>query len=228
MRYGVGSEESADRSRAKVHAAMDRLELELDAADGAHLAGGAFSVADLTAAALFYPLVFPPEGPSVPEPSAEFAAFRDPFASAAATAGLRRRSPATATAWRLRRSIPAMERVTGIGGVFQRAGGQGLLQWYAENLGVELTDWGAKPFEWTPGGSTSWAVFDHDTEYFGRPEQAFMVNFRVADLDAMLAQLRSAGVEVIEGPEDAELGRFAWAVDPEGTRFELWEPPPGG
>ncbi len=79
LRYGVGSEESAERSRRKVHAAMDRLELELDAVDGAHLAGGAFSVADLTAAALFYPLVNPPEGPSVPEASAEFAAFSDRF-----------------------------------------------------------------------------------------------------------------------------------------------------
>jgi predicted enzyme related to lactoylglutathione lyase len=81
--------------------------------------------------------------------------------------------------------------------------------------------------EWTPGGSTTWAVFDHDTEYFGRPEQAFMVNFRVADLDAMLAQLRSAGVEVIDALEESEYGRFGWAVDPEGTRFEIWEPPPG-
>lgn len=79
MRYGVGSEESAERSRQKVHAAMDRLELELDAAGGPHLVGDAFSVADLTAAALFYPLVSPPEGPSVPEPSAEFTAFSDGF-----------------------------------------------------------------------------------------------------------------------------------------------------
>jgi glutathione S-transferase len=79
LRYGVGSEESADESRAKVDAAMDRLELELDAAGGQHLAGDAFSVADLTAAALFVPLVFPPEGPSLPEPSAEFAAWRDPY-----------------------------------------------------------------------------------------------------------------------------------------------------
>ena len=87
-----------------------------------------------------------------------------------------------------------MERVTGIGGVFQRAGqAASLRDWYAEHLGIDITDWGAKPFEWTPGGSTTWAIFDHDTEYFGRPEQAFMVNFRVADLDAMLAQLRAAG-----------------------------------
>jgi predicted enzyme related to lactoylglutathione lyase len=135
-----------------------------------------------------------------------------------------RRSPS-------RRSMPAVERVTGIGGVFQRAGGRSgaLLDWYAEHLGIEKTDWGAKPFEWTPGGSTTWAVFDHDTEYFGRPDQAFMVNFRVADLDAMLGQLRAAGVEVLDAVQEAEgLGRFGWAVDPEGNRFELWEPPQGG
>ena len=108
-----------------------------------------------------------------------------------------------------------MERVTGIGGVFQRAGqAASLRDWYAEHLGIDISDWGGKPFEWTPGGSTTWAIFDHDTEYFGRPEQAFMVNFRVADLDAMLAQLRSAGVEVIDALDESELGRFGWAVDP--------------
>ena len=122
-----------------------------------------------------------------------------------------------------------MARVTGIGGVFQRAGHTETLRaWYAEHLGIDLADWGGKPFEWTPGGSTTWAIFDSDTEYFGRPEQAFMVNFRVADLDALLAQLSAAGIEVIGSPEASEQGRFAWAVDPEGTRFELWEPPPGG
>ncbi len=129
----------------------------------------------------------------------------------------------------LSRSMATMERVTGIGGVFQRAGqAASLRDWYAEHLGIDISDWGGKPFEWTPGGSTTWAIFDHDTEYFGRPEQAYMVNFRVADLDAMLAQLRSAGVEVVDALEESELGRFGWAVDPEGTRFELWEPPPGG
>jgi predicted enzyme related to lactoylglutathione lyase len=130
---------------------------------------------------------------------------------------------------RLFGTIGAMERVTGIGGVFQRAGqAASLRSWYAEHLGIDIADWGGVPFEWTPGGSTVWAVFDHDSEYFGRPDQAFMVNFRVADLDAMLAQLRAAGVEVIDEPAESEQGRFGWAVDPEGTRFELWEPPPGG
>ena len=122
-----------------------------------------------------------------------------------------------------------MERVTGIGGVFVRAEqAASLRKWYAEHLGVELTEWGFKPFEWTPGGSTSYAIFDQDTEYLGRPEQAFMVNFRVADLDAMLAQLRAAGVEVVDALEESDYGRFGWAVDPEGNRFELWQPPAGG
>lgn len=123
-----------------------------------------------------------------------------------------------------------MERVTGIGGVFQRASGPGakLRDWYTEHLGIEVTEWGAKPFDWTPGGSSIWAAFDHDTEYFGRPDQEFMVNFRVADLDAMLAQLRAGGVEVIDTIDESEYGRFGWAVDPEGNRFELWQPPAGG
>jgi predicted enzyme related to lactoylglutathione lyase len=122
-----------------------------------------------------------------------------------------------------------MERVTGIGGVFQRAGRAEVLRaWYAEHLGIELSEWGTATFEWTAGGSSAWALFSHDTEYFGRPEQAMMVNFRVADLDAMLAQLRGAGVQVLDALEESEHGRFGWAVDPEGIRFELWEPPAGG
>jgi predicted enzyme related to lactoylglutathione lyase len=122
-----------------------------------------------------------------------------------------------------------MERVTGIGGIFQRAAkAEALRAWYAEHLGIELTEWGTKPFEQTPGGSTTWTVFEEDSEYFGRREQSFMVNFTVADLDAMLAQLRAGGVEVIDALEESEYGRFGWAVDPEGNRFELWEPPAAG
>jgi predicted enzyme related to lactoylglutathione lyase len=125
--------------------------------------------------------------------------------------------------------MAGMERVTGIGGVFQRGGdAPSLRQWYTDHLGIDMAEWGGKPFEWTPGGSTTWAIFDRDTEYLGRPEQAFMVNFRVADLDAMLGQLRAAGVEVADALEESEVGRFGWAVDPEGNRFELWEPSPGG
>src|SRR4051812_33579245 len=122
-----------------------------------------------------------------------------------------------------------MERVTGIGGVFQRAGQTaGLGAWYAEHLGIDIAEWGGREFHWTPGGSTAWAGFGPCTEDFGRPGQAFMVNLRGGGLGALLAQLGSAGVEVGGALEESEYGRFGWAVDPEGTRFELWEPPPGG
>jgi predicted enzyme related to lactoylglutathione lyase len=121
-----------------------------------------------------------------------------------------------------------MEKVTGIGGVFQRAARtEELRAWYEAHLGISIEQYGGTQFDWTPGGSTTWAIFDTETDYFGRRDQQFMVNFRVADLDAMLAQLRAAGVEVIDAIEESEYGRFGWAVDPEGTRFELWEPPQG-
>ena len=121
-----------------------------------------------------------------------------------------------------------MERVNGIGGVFLRArDSKALGAWYAEHLGVDLGEWGGQQFKWTAGGSTTFAVFDADTEYFGDRAQQFMVNFRVDDLDAMLAQLRAAGARVVDEISDSELGRFGWAHDIEGNRFELWQPPAG-
>jgi predicted enzyme related to lactoylglutathione lyase len=121
-----------------------------------------------------------------------------------------------------------VEKVTGIGGVFLRArDADALRRWYAEHLGLEISEWGGQVFDWTPGGSTTWAVFEADTGYFGRPQQAYMINFRVTDLEAMLTQLRAAGVEVVDDIEEHEYGRFGWAHDAEGNRFELWQPPPG-
>ena len=119
-----------------------------------------------------------------------------------------------------------MERVTGIGGVFLRArDSKALRAWYAEQLGIDAGEWGGRQFAWSAGGSTTWAIFDADTDYLG--EQSFMVNFRVADLDAMLAQLRAAGARVDDEVSDSELGRFGWAYDIECNRFELWQPPAG-
>ena len=121
-----------------------------------------------------------------------------------------------------------MLRVTGIGGVFQRPRDADVLrQWYATHLGIAIEDWGGERLDWTPGGSTTWAIFPADTDYFGRADQQYMVNFRVDDLDAMHAQLRDAGVDVVDKVDDSEFGRFGWAHDCEGTRFELWQPPPG-
>lgn len=118
-----------------------------------------------------------------------------------------------------------MERVLGIGGVFFRARDpDALRKWYAEHLGIAIQDWGGSSFE---GGQMIWSVFADDTDYFGPSGQQSMVNYRVRDLDAILAQLHNAGVSVDDEIDESEFGRFGWASDPEGNRFELWEPPEG-
>jgi predicted enzyme related to lactoylglutathione lyase len=121
-----------------------------------------------------------------------------------------------------------MEKVLGIGGVFFKARDpKALAAWYREYLGVPVEA------EQTYGALTSagageqavWSAFPLDTTYFGSGPAPFMVNYRVRNLDAMLAQLRAAGAQVDDKVEDyGELGRFGWATDPEGNRFELWEP----
>jgi predicted enzyme related to lactoylglutathione lyase len=116
------------------------------------------------------------------------------------------------------------ERVAGIGGVFFRARDpQALREWYARHLGIEMEDYGTT-FTAATGEQTVWAPFAADTDYFGPSGQQLMVNFRVGDLDAMLEQLRAGGVQVDDNVHEIEFGRFAWAVDGEGNRFELWEP----
>jgi catechol 2,3-dioxygenase-like lactoylglutathione lyase family enzyme len=128
-----------------------------------------------------------------------------------------------------------MERVTGIGGVFFKAQDPAALAaWYAEHLGVVLAfghgatfTWGA-PDATEPGpGMTVWSPFPAATSYFAPSAAPFMINYRVRQLDPMLAQLRAAGVAVDERVEESEFGRFGWAMDPEGNRIELWEPPSG-
>lgn len=116
------------------------------------------------------------------------------------------------------------ERVAGIGGVFFRAEDpEALKRWYGEHLGIDFEDYGTT-FTADSGDQTVWAPFAADTDYFGRRDQQGMINYRVRNLDAMVAQLRGAGIEVDQHLEEHEYGRFAWATDPEGNRFELWEP----
>jgi predicted enzyme related to lactoylglutathione lyase len=116
------------------------------------------------------------------------------------------------------------EAVEGVGGVFFRAHDPVALRgWYAEHLGIDMEEYGTT-FTAKDGDQTVWAPFPADTGFFGSGGQQLMVNFRVRDLDAMLAQLRAAGVDVDERVEKMEYGRFAWASDLEGNRFELWEP----
>ena len=121
-----------------------------------------------------------------------------------------------------------MERILGIGGVFFRAKDpKGLARWYQEHLGIPLDEGQSYGTLQSAGGGemTVWSTFPSDTEYFGPGGQELMVNYRVADLDAMLTQLRAAGAEVDDRIDEQEYGRFGWARDPEGNRFELWEPP---
>ncbi len=120
-----------------------------------------------------------------------------------------------------------MEKVTGIGGFFYRADDpEKIAEWYAENLGVNVPP---KSYEATPwrqdAGTTVFAPFAKDTQYFG-PDMAqhWMMNFRVRDLDAMVAQLRGNGNEVEVDEETYPNGRFARVYDPEGNPIQLWEP----
>jgi predicted enzyme related to lactoylglutathione lyase len=125
-----------------------------------------------------------------------------------------------------------MERVTGIGGIFFKADNpERLAAWYRKHLGLAQAEGGSSVFEWREKadpertGMTVWSPFPRDTRYFDPSRTPFMINYRVADLDAMLVQLRAAGVSVDERVEESEYGRFGWVMDPEGNRIELWEPP---
>lgn len=125
--------------------------------------------------------------------------------------------------------INNQEKVTGIGGIFFRARDpEGMFAWYREQLGI-CAEEGHADFVWRDNerpdevGRTVWSLFPADTDYFGPKRPGFMINYRVSNLERMLAQLRRNGVAV-ETVEDYDYGRFAWITDPEGNRIELWEP----
>ncbi len=115
------------------------------------------------------------------------------------------------------------ESVLGIGGYFIRAGDPPALNaWYRDCLGLDADEHGM----WSQGaGPTVFATFESTSDYLGSRAQQTMLNFRVRDLDAMLAQLRAKGADVAEETQEAEgIGRFGWVTDPEGNRVELWQP----
>ena len=125
-----------------------------------------------------------------------------------------------------------MKRVTGIGGIFFKAQNPETLGvWYRDHLGLDVTDWGGAIFNWGgPGsekGTTIWSAFKSDTTYLEPGTASFMINFRVADLHALLAALRSEGCNVVDRTDESEQGKFGWVIDPEGNKVELWEPPLG-
>ena len=129
-----------------------------------------------------------------------------------------------------------IERVSGVGGVFFKAKDpKALSGWYRDNLGLAVR--GGAPafsaFQWRERedpaklGTTVWALFRSDSEYFAPSQAPFMINYRVRNLDRMLAQLRANRVTVEPKIGEEFNGRFAWIVDPEGNKIELWEPKEG-
>lgn len=123
-----------------------------------------------------------------------------------------------------------MAKAVGIGGVFLRARDpESLARWYAEHLGIAVEGAGVLFFDGPDSmGRTVFAHFPADTPYFGSASQPAMLNFRVDDLDALIAKLAGAGIRIDSHREDHEYGRFAWIWDLEGNRVELWEPAPPG
>jgi glyoxylase I family protein len=119
-----------------------------------------------------------------------------------------------------------MEQVTGIGGVFFRAADpEGLTRWYSDHLGVSPPPASYDQESWKQdAGPTVFAPMSSDSEHFSRPDQQWSINFRVRNLDAMVAQLRRAGIQVEVHTESYPNGRFAELTDPEGTPVQLWEP----
>src|SRR6195952_4912574 len=129
-----------------------------------------------------------------------------------------------------------MQRVTGIGGVFFKARDpEGLRAWYRRHLGLDVQEWGGLAFPPAPtqpaastpplAAHTTWLNIASDSDYCGGRGAPFMINYRVADLDALLALLRREGCVVDEKTEVSEYGKFGWVTDPEGNRVELWQPP---
>ena len=127
-----------------------------------------------------------------------------------------------------------MKRVTGIGGIFFKAkDAPALRAWYQRHLGIDVQTWGGTAFPWTDaegkpaGGSTIWSIATAPSDQFAPGSATFMVNYRVEDLHALVKMLREEGCNVLEKIDDSEYGKFAWVIDPEGNKVELWQPPAG-
>ncbi len=126
-----------------------------------------------------------------------------------------------------------MAKITGIGGVFLKCKGdsKALADWYQKHLGLQLEEWGGAILKWPEdpsedGGMTVWSLAAADSEWFSPSTSSFMINYRVDNLAEMLDQLRAGGVEIVNGPDSHENGKFAWIMDPDGNKVELWQPMP--
>jgi predicted enzyme related to lactoylglutathione lyase len=122
------------------------------------------------------------------------------------------------------------KRVTGIGGIFFKCTDpQKSKDWYREHLGIDAGEYGAN-IKWREHddrekiATTVWSPFPGKTDYFNPSQSEFMINYRVENLEALLEQLQKEGVEIVGDMESYEYGKFAWIMDPDGRKIELWEP----
>lgn len=122
------------------------------------------------------------------------------------------------------------KRVTGIGGVFFKTQNQEKLKdWYRDHLGIDSDKYGFT-FKWRDyedkeaPGTTVWSPFPADTDYYSPSDKDYMINYRVENLVELLQVLKSEGVQIVGEMEEYEYGKFAWVMDPEGRKIELWEP----
>ena len=125
-----------------------------------------------------------------------------------------------------------MAKVIGVGGVFFLSPDpDGLMAWYADTLGLTINDYGGADFlhadsgkAFPQGARTIFSGFKDTTEYFAPSDKPFMINLMIDDMDSMLARLKEKGVALEGEPQDFDYGRFAWVMDPNGTKIELWQP----
>ena len=124
------------------------------------------------------------------------------------------------------------KRVIGLGGIFFKAKDpQSMYQWYEKHLGIQVHPGAGGMFPWRRAEDpaqetvTVWSIFPHHSKKFDPSTASFMINYQVEDLHGLLQALRAEGVTIDPKVEDHEYGKFAWIMDPEGNRIELWEPP---
>jgi catechol 2,3-dioxygenase-like lactoylglutathione lyase family enzyme len=117
--------------------------------------------------------------------------------------------------------------ITGIGGVFFKAKDpKALVAWYRDVLGLPLEAWGGALLRYDAANHPpvlTWSAFPASTSYFAPSTGDFMINYAVDDMDAFLTRVQAKGVQILKRSDDAN-GRFAWILDPEGNKIELWEP----
>jgi predicted enzyme related to lactoylglutathione lyase len=127
-------------------------------------------------------------------------------------------------------TIYIMKKVTGIGGVFFKCKDpQKVNDWYKNHLGIETSQWGTS-FDWRDAedpnkkGSTAWSTFPDTSKYFDPSGKDFMINYRVENIEALVEQLKTEGVTVLDAVEDSDFGKFVHIMDVEGNKVQLWEP----